>query len=82
MARYIYVVNRGHRDLYEHLVDQFSSDPNVRVVLDRRYGERRRLSPARPSDEGERRWRLYRRSRLSVEEELRTRSYAIVTLPD
>jgi hypothetical protein len=81
MARYIFVVSRGHRDLYEHLLEQFSDDPNVRVILDRRYGERRRPGPAQPTLEGERRQRD-RRTRVSIDEELRTRSHAIITLPD
>ena len=82
MALYIFIVSRGHRNLHEHLLEQFSDDPNVRVILDRRYGERRRPGPAQPKLEGERRLRRDRRTRVSIDEELRTRSHAIVTLHD
>ena len=76
MARYLFIVSRQHLDLYDYLRDRFADDQNVRVILNRRVGERRRTIAAvarerRASD---------RRSRPEVDEELRSRSHAIVTL--
>jgi hypothetical protein len=42
MARYLFVVSRQHRALYDYLLERFSGDPNAQVILDRRRGERRR----------------------------------------
>jgi len=86
MARHIYVVGRAHRDLYEFLSKQFEDDGNVKVILDRRLGERRRFNgqSARQSMTAtiERRHRVDRRSRPLVDEELKSRSHAVVSLPD
>lgn len=82
MARYIFVVSREHRQLYEHLVQQFGDDLNVRVILDRRHGDRRRRDSRHPASATERRWRLDRRKRPSADEELKFRSHTIITLAD
>ena len=39
---FIYVVSRDRRDLYERLKADFMGRDEVRVVLDRRRGQRRR----------------------------------------
>ena len=39
--RWLIVVARGQTDLYAHLVQAFSRDPKVRVILDRRKDESR-----------------------------------------
>ena len=80
MARHIFVVARAHPDLFEFLLKQFADDANVSVVLDRRTAHRRLHSGEIPVD-GERR-RADRRSRPAIDEELRSRSHAIITLPD
>ena len=80
-ARHIFVVSRDHSDLYEYLLKQFDDDLNVRVILDRRRGDRRREAAARPHSASERRWRLDRRTRASADEELKFRSHAIISLP-
>jgi hypothetical protein len=77
-VRTLFIVSRGHRDLYVYLTERFANDPAVEVVLDRRNPQ----GPPRPghpqaveapgSD---------RRLRPEVEAELRTRSHAILTLP-
>ena len=82
MARHIYVVGRAHRDLYEFLSKQFEDDGNVNVILDRRLGERRRSNGQSPKSSPERRQRIDRRSRPLVDEELKLRSHAVVSLPD
>lgn len=82
MARHIYVVGRAHRDLYEFLSKQFEDDGNVNVILDRRLGERRRSNGQSATLASERRHRADRRSRPVVDEELKSRSHAVVSLPD
>ncbi len=39
--RWLIVVARGQTDLYAHLVQAFSRDPKVRVILDRRKDDSR-----------------------------------------
>jgi hypothetical protein len=82
MARHLFIVGREHRELYEFLVMQFRDDANVRVILDQRHGERRVEVSAGPPPHGERRRRPDRRTRRSIDEELRSRSHAIISLPD
>lgn len=82
MARHIYVVGRAHRDLYEFLSKQFEDDGNVKVILDRRLAERRLSNRLSATPITERRRRVDRRSRPLVDEELKSRSHAVVSLPD
>lgn len=59
MVRHVYVVPRDRTELFEQLSKEFSNDPEVEVILDRRVGDRRRSQSA-PSVErrrGERRRR-------------------------
>jgi hypothetical protein len=42
MARYLIIGARNHADTYSYLQRQFAGDDTVQVLLDRRYGERRR----------------------------------------
>jgi hypothetical protein len=77
MPRYLVVVASEQIGLYAELLDRFRDDSNVRVVLDRRRAERR-LGGIDPGGD-ERRVRD-RRRRKDVEEELKTRSHAIVKL--
>ena len=59
MATLLFIVSRRQPDLYEYLRRQFSSEPDMMVMLDRRMVERRRSSPPRPEPrerrEGDRR---------------------------
>jgi hypothetical protein len=76
MGRNVFIVSRQHRDLYTYLRERFASDPAVEVILDRRFGQRRqRQAPV----DAERR-RRERRQRPEVEQELQTRSHAIITI--
>jgi hypothetical protein len=43
----LFIVDRQHVPLFEHLYAHFSADPDVEIVWDRRRGERRRPSTAR-----------------------------------
>ncbi len=41
MPRYLFVVARGHPEVYADLQRQFAGNPDVEVVVDRRLSERR-----------------------------------------
>jgi len=73
---YIYIVARAHPWLYQHLVERFADDPDVRVILDRRMGERRNLAATRifPNE----RRNSERRRSIPVADDLDTRSHYIV----
>ncbi len=70
MARQLFIVARTQIGLYHELSQQFANDPNVTVILDRRYG----IVQARPERD--------RRRNLQVDADLRERSLAVLTLPD
>ena len=58
MPERICVVSRDRRDLFEELSQQFREVPDVRVIFDRRIGQRRRANPSPKTDNrrrGERR---------------------------
>jgi hypothetical protein len=78
MGRTLFVVSRHHPDLFAYLRERFATDSNVEVILDRRLTQRRQRE-AQPDAE---RRRSDRRSRPEVEVELRSRSHAIITMPD
>ncbi|HEV8309251.1 MAG TPA: hypothetical protein VGW35_16450 [Methylomirabilota bacterium] len=40
--RYVFVVRRSQSDVYKMLKERFAEDPDVRVVWDRRAGDRRK----------------------------------------
>ena len=68
MPRFIYVVARDRRDLYESLRGEFAGQADVRVVVDRRRGERRRSARGSAGDVR----RLDRRQQADLDAELRT----------
>jgi hypothetical protein len=71
MPRYLFIVSRQDPDLFRFLEERFAGDENVQVILDRRTEPR----PTPPPSEGE------RRTHPEVNGEIRSRSYAVVTLP-
>ena len=76
MAQYLFIVSGRHPDLYEYLHERFSGDPQARVILDRRLGDRRGRS-----DPVEREHRVAdRRAHPDIDTDLQSRSHAIVTL--
>ena len=77
MARYMYIVSLRHRALYDYLLQRFSDDPNVQVILDRRRSGRRLVEIS----VGLERRGADRRQQPDVSEELRQRSVAVVTIP-
>jgi hypothetical protein len=76
MARYLFIVSRQHPALYDYLREQFAGDPNAEVLLDRRQHDRRQRETSGAPD----RRRAHRRQRPRIDEELRHRSVAIVTI--
>jgi hypothetical protein len=78
MGRTVFVVSRRHPDLYQYLRERFASDTAVEIILDRRVSQRRQRHT---SHHVERR-RVERRQRPEVEQELETRSHAIITIQD
>ena len=78
MGRTVFIVSRHHPDLYAYLRERFASDHGVEVVLDRRTVQRRRSE--QPNDFDRR--QADRRRRPEVELELKTRSHAIITIPE
>ena len=70
MPRYLFVVARHEPALFALLQERFAGDENVEVILDRR--ERPTSPPTPPGIE--------RRRRPEVDEEIRARAYAVITL--
>jgi hypothetical protein len=80
--RFLFIVSRGSEELANYLQQHFKGDGTVRVVIDRRQGDRRQRQRPRPSEEtNSDRRRNDRRARPDVDKELRLTSFAIVTLP-
>jgi hypothetical protein len=80
VAHHLFIVSRQAPDLYSYLSKEFSSEPDVTVILDRRQGERRRKgegrTAARPADR-----RLNdRRLKAEIASQLSTLGYAFVRL--
>jgi len=76
MPRHVLIVSREDRDLYAYIADRFRDDPTIEVILDRRFGARRRTVMPVAAE----RRQQNRRLRPDVDEELRLRSHVIVTL--
>lgn len=76
MPRHVLIVSREDRDLYFYIADRFGGDRTIQVILDRRFDERRKTLIPVAAERRQRRRRL----RPEVDEELRLRSHAIVTL--
>ena len=53
----IFIVARDNPQLYDYLQREFSHEERVRIIMDRRVGERRQRGDAPPSDrrQGDRR---------------------------
>ena len=76
--RFLFIVSRSNAKLANYLQQHFSGAATVRVVIDRRFGERRQQT----TDIAPQRRRADRRSRPYVDKELRLTSFAIVTLSE
>ncbi|MBI4608297.1 MAG: hypothetical protein HY726_04735 [Candidatus Rokubacteria bacterium] len=47
MNRYLYIVGRDRVELYDVLRQEFSANQGVRILLDRRNGDRRKRTGSR-----------------------------------
>lgn len=79
MAQHLFIVARQHPDLFSYLSREFSAEPEVTVIVDRRQGERR--TTRRPLARVDRR-RSERRTKAEIAGQLSTLGYAFVRLPD
>lgn len=75
MPRYLFIVAKEHPELCAHLEREFVGEAGVRVVLDRRWADRRRTHAAVP--DGDRR-RTERRSNPALQQELAALNFALV----
>ena len=74
---HLFIVSRQAPDLFTYLAREFSSEPDVTVIIDRRQGERRENGSAR--DRSERR-QIERRVKAEVGTQLSSLGYAFVRL--
>lgn len=76
---HLFIVSRQQPDLYRYLAREFSSESDVEVILDRRFGERRTRTDREAMRYGERR-RSDRRTQVDLTSQLNTLGYAFVRL--
>jgi hypothetical protein len=74
----IFVVARYNPQLYDYLQRAFSQEERVRIIMDRRVGERRQRGDAPPSD----RRQSDRRRHEDVDANLRERGVVILQSGD
>ena len=79
MGEHLFIVSRQQLDLYRYLSREFSTEGDVQVILDRRYGERRVLGERRTVPRGERR-QTDRRNESEIVSQISTLGYAFVRL--
>ena len=77
-TRYLFIVSRRDRSLYQYAVRVFSRTPEIQVIYDRRQSERRRMSEAPPVD----RRRSDRRARAQVDSDIRDYGSAMVRVAE
>ena len=77
MAQHLFIVARQQPDLFSYLSREFSAEPDVTVIVDRRQGERR--AAPRPTAPADRR-QSDRRRKAEIGGELSTLGYAFVRL--
>jgi len=76
--RHFLIISRYHPGLYDYVRARFADEDNVEVVLDRRRGRDRRMTPGRPAVD---RRAAERRVRSHVDAALRMESMQFVTTP-
>ena len=79
MGQHLFIVSRQQTDLYSYLAREFSEEPDVRVILDRRQGERRQQADGALGPRSERR-QGDRRANTEIGGQLATLGYAFVRL--
>jgi len=76
---HLFIVSRQQLDLYRYLSREFSTEVDVQVILDRRYGERRIHDERRSATRGDRR-ATDRRGPSENGTQINTLGYAFVRL--
>ena len=79
MGDHLFIVSRQQLDLYRYLSREFSTEADVHVILDRRYGERRIHNERRSTPRGDRRG-TDRRGQSEIGRQINTLGYAFVRL--
>ena len=79
MTQHLFIVSRRQPELYSYLSREFSEEAEVRVILDRRQGERRRPRDRQTDDTMDRR-HSDRRGNTAVGGQLSSLGYAFVRL--
>jgi hypothetical protein len=79
VSEHLFIVSRQQVDLYRYLTQEFSSEADVHVILDRRQGDRRASGERRALPRAERR-RAERRGESEIGRQLNTLGYAFVRL--
>jgi hypothetical protein len=79
MSDHLFIVAQREPQLYGHLSHEFSAEADVRVIVDRRQGERRHAGERRSEPRGDRR-QMDRRSHQEVEDQIAALGYAFVRL--
>jgi hypothetical protein len=77
---HLFIVSRREPELYSYLSAEFSGEDDVRVILDRRVGDRRTPGPDGDSPAVERRQPRDRRAQAHVAHQLSSLGYAFVRL--
>jgi hypothetical protein len=76
MARELFIVARDRADLFRYLSQTFADADTVEIIWDRRQGERRGRANGSTSE----RRGVERRTRTTVEQDLRAVGYAFLAL--
>jgi hypothetical protein len=76
---HLFIVSRQAPDLFSYLAREFSSEPDVTVILDRRQDDRRGMSSGSARDRSEQR-QIERRVKGEVGTQLSSLGYAFVRL--
>jgi hypothetical protein len=76
--RFVYITSSDRRDVFERLHTEFASQPEIRVIQDRRRGERRTEAGSASPE----RRRRDRRGHGELEQELRSVGSFIATVED
>ncbi|HEX2439997.1 MAG TPA: hypothetical protein VHT71_16930 [Methylomirabilota bacterium] len=78
MAQHLFIVSRQQPDLFSYLTREFSAEPDVTIIVDRRQGERR-VRREDTNGTGNRR-QSDRRLKAELESNLSTLGYAFVRI--
>ncbi|HXU91596.1 MAG TPA: hypothetical protein VFQ62_22310 [Methylomirabilota bacterium] len=79
VSSHLFIVSRREPELFAYLSKEFEAEADVRVIIDRRVGERRRSSDDTPAVERRRR---DRRGQSHVSRQVNSIGYAFVRVGD